>query len=661
MGSGFRRFGFALPLVIAFMGCAHVDPDREVLRSLRVEGNDSLSSSAIEERLALDETPSWPWAEPRYFDSGTLVGDRRRLLRFYQANGFYDARVRSRLNRKDNGVHVTFIVNEGQPTLVSTMDFVGLDELPADVRRSLLSPPKALSEGERISEEAYDRLRSELVQRLRNHGYADAVVIGEVSVDPENHQATVHLLVEPGQRLRFGRVVVSGAVNVPRARILERVVRAIPPGSRYSDTRLEEAQTELFDMGVFGGVRVSRGPTDESTGTVPVVVSVSEAPFQTIRAGAGAGLDPQRYEARVSAEYEHRNFLGGLRTLRFENRLGYAILSSEFGEIADQGIVGSSAIDLTQPRLFRNVDGNIRIEYEHGLEVAYGYDVISGRLGFPIRLHRSLTFTPSYNLQRFWLQPTDGGVQGDEGNCQLEQGDCVLAYLEERLAWDRRNHPLETRSGWYAALALQQGRSWLGSQSTYDRLLAETRFYVPLPASMVLALRLQAGALYPEGPSPIMVRFYEGGGNSVRSFGTRRLAPQDLRKGVVLNEQGQVVEKSGKTRSLEPKHTVPIGGDALIEATAELRTPIVGDLGAAFFVDAGNVSRFSGDGPNGFEELFPPNVAVGLGLRYRTPFGPIRLDAAYRVVSNLPCVATDCNVKVPESPFALHFAIGEAF
>lgn len=666
-GSGVRLMVLALALAVT-SGCAHVDPQREVLRTVEIEGNDHLSTSGIEEKLALAETPRWPWADPEYFDAGTLAGDRRRLLRWYQANGFYEARVRSRVKRDDEGVDVTFLVTEGDPAVVSAVAIEGLDELPPQVRDAVLAQPLAVRQGERITEADYDRAREELAQRLRDRGYADAAVTGGVQVDLAQKAAQVRLSVVPGRSLAFGRVVISGNVKVPRATILETVRRVIPQGAAYTDGAMADAQVALFDLGVFGAVRVGRGPTDEKKGTVPVVVAVREAPFQTVRTGVGGGLDPRRYEARATGEYTNRNFLGGLRTLRFENRLGYALVNNELGDVADHGVVGSSALDFTQPDLLRGIDANVRVEYEHGLELAYGFDAVRGKLGFPIRLHHSLTFTPSYNLQRFWLEPTAGTVPETGGNCQLEQGDCVLAFLEERLAWDRRDNPIDTSSGFYSALALQQGRSWLGSQSSYDRVLAEARYYAPLPARMVLALRLEGGALFPQdGGSPIMERFYSGGGNSLRAFGTRRLSPQELRKGVSLDGDRVVTARDGSgaptaTRALTASDTVPIGGDALLEATAELRAPIWGDLGLALFVDAGNVSRYAASGPQGFQDLLKPNVGVGLGLRYKTPFGPVRLDAGYRVISNLPCVVTACETAtVPESPFALHFAIGEAF
>lgn len=632
-------------LVGLLAACAHAEPGREVLASLEIEGNESIPAGEIEQRLALTETSRWPWEEPSYFDEGTLTGDRRRLLRFYQASGFYEARVRSRVRREDGEVHVTFVVEEGPPTHLASLTLRGLENLPPELRREVERQPLPLRQGDRISEAAWDATLAELERRLRERGYADAAATGTVEVDVEKRQATASIEVTPGPRVPFGRVVITGTVDIPRQTVLREVRRAIPEGSLYSDRRIAEAEANLLAMGVFGGVRVSRGPIDPATESVPLVVSVQEAPFQTLRAGVGAGIDSTRYSARLSADYTHRNFFGGLRTLRFENVLGWADLRGS----EERGLVGSSAVDLLQPELAPRLDGNVRVEYQHDLDPAFRYDAVKGRIGFPWKIHRTLVVTPSYNVQRFWLEAfteTDGATSG---NCQLEQGDCVLAFLEERIAWDRRDNPVDATRGWYASLSFQQGRPWLGSESSFDRILGELRWYQPLPWSWVLALRVEGGILYPhDGSSPIMQRFVAGGGTSVRSFTNARLSPQQLEK------------PDGDVRNT--RDTVPIGGDALLEGSAELRLPLVGDLGLALFVDAGNVARIADDA--GLTELLRPNVAVGTGLRYRTPFGPVRLDAGYRVVENLPCIVemgrcTD--VEIPDPPFALHFSIGQAF
>lgn len=680
-----RRLSPALLLLPLLLGaCAHVGKGQTVLEDMEVQGNERFSEAEIEERLALAETPDWPWADPQYFDRGTLAGDRRRLLRFYRAKGHYDARVKSRVIPAGDRVDVVFVVDEGPPTVVEEVAIRGLEELPADVRAAIRRPPLPLERGVPVDEDLWDETKAEVARRLRNAGYADATVTGTVEVDEANRKAWATVEAKPGPRLSFGRLVIVGAVRVPRDTIRETVEASLRKGRRYDETRIASAQQALFDLGVFGGVRVSRGPTDEQTGTVPVIVALRESPFRTLRVGGGAGIDPVRQEARATAEFTHRNFLGGLRKLTFENRFGYAFLAQDaplkFLAPEKQGVVGTSTLDLLQPNLWaRRVDGNLRLEYERGLEEAYSFDAIKGRIGFPVRLTRHLTFTPSMNLQLYQVLETETGGLALSGRPELSadcnsqvggRGDasdpCILSYLEERLAWDRRDDPIRTTRGFYAALAVQQGTSTLGSKFDYHGALTDLRVFFPLPHRSVLAFRLKGGLLFPkEGQvSPIMERFYGGGGSGVRSFGTRRLSPQAIRagscqrttaEGVVLDVAGC----AGEDGLVSSEDTVAVGGDGLLEGTAEVRVPVWGELGAVAFVDAGNVARHV---PDDLDLLGSPTVAVGGGLRYHTLFGPVRFDVGYRVAGDPPRVwAADASYPVDESPFSLHFSIGEAF
>ena len=153
-------------------------------------------------------------------------------------------------------------------------------------------------------------------------------------------------------------------------------------------------------------------------------------------------------------------------------------------------------------------------------------------------------------------------------------------------------------------------------------LLLEARHYQQLWWEVILATRLKVGAIEPYGASdevPFNVRFFAGGPDSVRGFALNRLGP------VSSNDK-------------------PIGGRSLIEGSAELRFPIVGDLGGVVFVDGGNI----------FRDAFPSHLslryAVGPGVRYNTPIGPIRLDVGFIVD------------RRPGDNFGrVEFSIGQAF
>lgn len=669
----------ALVLLAACGACAHVDPEREVLDSVRFEGNRSFADDELLDHLALVPTSPWPWADPQYFDRGTLAGDRRRLLRFYRASGFYEAKVRSQVTTDGRSVRVRIAVEEGPPTLVRKVDVEGVAGLPEDLRRELRLSDLPLEPGRRITEDAYDAALAELRTRLRERGHGDAAATGEVRVDVAAHAADVKLVVVPGPRLRFGRVIVVGAVEVPRAAIEEQASSEIESGSEYRESALARARSAVYEMNVFGAVAVRRGPTDPETGTVPVVIEVSEAPLHTLRAGGGASFEPRRQEVRAIGEYEDRDFLGNLRVLRFQNRLGYAFLCPTgsglfdsatgllcFQDPGDQGVVGASSLDLTQPALFGpRVSGVVGIQYERQRDLSYEVgDFVRGRVGLPVRIARNLQLVPSYNVERSFYRSQPEQQEGLICNAPTGGAGCAvtLSRLEESLVWDGRDDPILTTRGAYAALTLGQSGGPLGGNFDYDGVLADVRTYHPLGRRLVLAFRLLGGLLVPRsGDTPITQRFFAGGGSSLRSYGLQAFSPSAFVDDACGDGSGSAADLVARAACLsgDPVTTVPVGGNQMVAGSAELRARVWGDFGLVGFADVASVQA------RAFDPL-RPSLALGGGLRYATPFGPVRLDVGVNVLGDPPVVTgvvNGRNVSVPidEPSFALHFSVGEAF
>jgi translocation and assembly module TamA len=669
----------ALVLVLLLTACAHADPDRQVMGGLSISGNDAFSDGEIERHLALVPTSPWPWADPQYFDRGTLAGDERRLLRFYRSQGFYDARAEARVVEGPDRTDVRFVVVEGQPSRVRSLSVSGLEDLPPDVRRALDLGDLPLASGARITEDEYEATKTALRDRLRERGYGDAVVTGEVRVDPQAHAADVVLRAAPGPLLHFGKLRIAGSVHVPSSTIRETVTDELAPGAVYRESALAAARNGVFGMNVFKAVAVDRGPASPATNEVPINVRVAESPLHGIRAGGGAAFEPQRQELRILGDYEDRDFLGGLRLLRFQNRLGYAYLCPTgsglfnsttgllcFQDPSGQGVVGSTALDLTQPRLLGpRVAGNVRVEYERQRDLTYEVaDFVRGRLGFPIRLSGRLAFVPSYNVERSFYRRQP--LEQDRLICNAPTGGqgcaVTLSRLEESLVWDGRDSIQETTRGRWASLSLSQGGGILGGNFAYTGLLADVRSYHPLSERLVLALRVLGGVLLPHAgeSTPITQRFFAGG-NSLRSYGARAFGPAAFVNGACGNGSGSPSDLDARRACLsgDPSTTVPVGGNQIAGGSAELRLRVWGDFALVGFADVASVQPDPGD-------RLRPSLALGGGLRYATDFGPVRLDVGARVLGAPPEVTGTVNgrpvtVPVDEPPFAVHFSIGEAF
>ncbi len=652
----------ALAFALGAAGClrARGSAEEPVVVGFRIEGVHAVDADALKARLATQGSGRFAWDQAWRLDPDALAVDRRRIEAYYRERGYYEARVEDvKVVPAGRGrVEVTMRVVEGRPVRVAKVTVNGFEGAPEAQQRMGRLP---LQPGEVFSEAAYDRARNAIFSALHSNGWADGVVAQRAIVDPDAAIAEVTYDVEPGPRWKFGPIFIAGTSVLPRDRIREQVLGALKPGEWFDDSRLAQAQERVFALGVFGAVRITRSKPEPERGIIPLVVAVREAPFRTLRAGPGLGFQAIRWDAHAVFGWQHRNFLGEMRRVGTEASLGYAWLPNPFSP-TKQGTVGLLAFEFAQPGAFtRYVDTSARLELEKGLEQAYDFYSERLKLGLPLRLASRWTLVPSYNLEVYELsnygaQLFEPGVpQGGRSLENCRGSVCLLTYLEQRVAWDGRDNPVNTRRGLYAAFAVQEGFDVGTYGYQYLRFLPELRFFWPLGTGTVLATRARVGALVPvheQGDPPIVARFTAGGPLSMRGYYTRRLA------------------KMVRQRN----DWVPVGGNGLADGTVELRFDVTGNVGAALFLDAGNVSDASAV-PSTWQTALDPTLlqwAAGLGLRYRTPFGPLRLDVAARLPERLGTLSSASFPSVPyttwpdgtphrEPIVAIHFSLGEAF
>jgi translocation and assembly module TamA len=660
---------------LALGGCAatnaSLSPEDEavgpIIDELELVGVKQVDSGDLKKHILTSASflEGLPWVgETQRFDPNTWQADLRRVERYYQARGFYQARVEGDEvipTGKDN-VKLRVRIDEGAPTLLSELRVEGLDALPADLREKVLAKlPLAL--GKVFLEEHWLEEKAQLAQRLREGGYAEAAVTGEVQVDLATRTAKVRLVAAPGVRYRFGKVVVATDANaqVAAARIIERVSGAATPGDWYNEAALAEAQARVFQFGVFSAVKVNRGAPDREEGTVPIVVDVREAPFHSRRIGVGLGIEQTRQEARVTGEYTDRNFFGGLRRYTLRGKVGYAflpdVLAVANGSASSKsGVIADLTNEFEQPWLLGpDVSLQASLELKSGLEPAYNFQGGGVRLGVPWRPRRDLTVFPSYNFDLYFLSgPALLGGQSPAVTFGCPS-PCIVSYLEQTIEYDRRDDRTEPRSGYYLALSLQEGGGPLQGAFTYLKIQPDVRGYVSFGEDRLttVAARLKLGTLLAQGgQSPIVSRFFSGGAQ-MRGFNTRRLSP--------LMAVANAEDGLAATTGLRPGATLPVGGDGLFEASVELRQRVFGDFVVAVFADSGFVTSSS----LSFTSLdyYARNLllAAGFGLRYLTAFGPIRLDLAHRLPLGPPLpVGMPANGGVDYPTYGSCFGLGSA-
>jgi translocation and assembly module TamA len=622
-----------------------------VVVSVDLVGVKAVDEDELRDKLATKASDRVPWGEARRLDPDALAFDRRRVAAFYKERGYYRAAVEDVevLPKGEGRVRVVLRVREGEPVRVARVDVEGLDSAPeARARVGRLS----LAKGQVFTWAAFDAARAQLQAALGASGYATGKVTPSAVVRGAEGTADVTYRVEAGPRYRFGAISVSGTEAVPEGKVAARAARLATPGEWFDERQLDQIQPRVFELGVFSGVRVSRGTPDPERGELPVAVTVREAPFRTLRLGPGIGFEPSRWEVLAQASWTHRNWLGDLRRLRLDARGGYAWIPDPYQPIR-KGVVGTLGAEFTQPGVLfgDRVDFTTRVELEKGLEQAYGTTSQKFRLGTPFRPAARWTIVPSYNLEIYQLRD----FVGDPASLPVEncpQELCVLSYLEQRVTWDQRDHPLLTTEGFYLALSLQEGFPTFGKGYVYLRVLPEARYFRSLGRGAVLAARARFGALMPvneTGPAPVVALFTAGGAASMRGYGSERLSP--------------MVEQDGTW--------VPTGGNGLVEGSLEVRKTLAGSLVGALFLDAGNVSTASGT-PSQWREVLDVSklqYALGVGVRYRTSVGPLRADFAVRLPNDLgngvpfeerfPAVPGDSGHREPIA--VVHIALGEAF
>lgn len=662
-------------------------------------GKPPFDGSRIPVRLWYSPFDPWP-----VFDQHVFQRDLERIERFYRARGFYDAKVMSsrvlpaaaaesdRFDaeappcedaKKKRGcpARVEIRVSEGEPVLVESIDLDGGDRLGDDIKKRVRRRAR-LQIGKRFDEAFYEALKEDLRDELRREGYACASVSGSVRLDPEARAAAVSVAADRGPLSRIATIAIE-IDGESRFEIPTKTIRAaadLKIGNRYSPRDLADAQQSVYALGGFSSVEVIADPRrDESkkcSGEIDVTIKVR--PGRVFHYGVGGGVqsgtfhdqgttDVSQWDIHLLAFVEHRNFLGGLRRLRIEER-PKIVFQDLFPIPRDIAPGNDLRIEFRQPAFLEarttltmgsrwdvGPDPIQRSVYRHELDTfaMVSRSFLSGRLLVQAGLRS--------NLYRVIERYTPEAIQ-------YRTSPYHLMLFEQRIQLDLRDDARKTTRGAFFQLGLQEAGFILPSSWDYIRLTPEARGYIPLPLGLVLAGKFGLGmtfirraddsldpASYHLGPTGYRLR--GGGPTSHRGF-----------------LPGTLGERSEHIPGASPNHVyLDIdGGTRRWEASIELRSQIARDLGIVIFSDMGDVSRPVYDPRTErveearfrFDRI---HLAVGIGFRYFTLVGPIRLDLGILVPGaqivgepdgHLPNALHLRNLRVPGT---LILSLGEAF
>lgn len=441
-----------------------------------------------------------------------------------------------------------------------------------------------------------------IVRALKEEGRPLAKVTGrEVVADHDTSTLDITLEVSAGPIAGYGDTVVNGTEEVERD--FTAYMTGLRRGQRYSPEEIDEARERLLGLEVFNSVTVKEAETLDAEGNIPIEVEVSERKFRYFGAGATAsnteGLGLEGY-------WGHRNLFGRAEKLRVEGSIS-GIGSNEIGELnynagvmfEKPGVVGPASKFYT----------NIKTIYEH--PDAYDRFSTKGAVGLSYELTTRQTVSAEFGLDYSKITDSYG------------KNDYLIASVPLQYVYDNRDNRLNPTRG-FRVLAFAEPSYDILNGATFVKLKGEGSAYQSLDSAgrFVLAGRASIGSILGvSAPQDVPAdrRFYAGGGGSVRGYAYQGIGPKDA--------DGQ-----------------PTGGLSFFETSAEMRIALTDTIGIVPFVDAGMVSN------EHFPDFSDLKVGAGIGLRYLTPFGPLRIDAAVPL-----------NPDPDDPDFGIYAGIGQAF
>jgi len=646
-----------LTLLVAVFAAAPLAAQQEqqrVVRGLSFEGNHALDDYTLSSAIATTNSSAFatkwflrwiPWlGEKRYFNELEFRRDVIRLLLLYRQSGYMHAVVDTLVRREGRDVYVKFRIYEGDPVRLAALDILGLDSI-LDVRRLKRDLP--LQVGDAFNRALFQASADTIVSRLKNIGYPYADVLRNYDVDVAALRAVATLEALPGPRRRVGQVLITGAEKVDTGTI--RRMLSVKVGDWFRQDQLYLTQRDLYGLGMFRSVNVVLADTTPPPGdSVGVVVRVAEAPRHRIRVGAGyASLDC----FRVQGGWTAYDFFGGARSLDLTGQLskigvGYPTDANFKRNVCgflrddDQSDTANynATVTLRQPAfLSPRHTASFAVFAERRSEFkAYTRQAVGANVAVTFNARRDVPLTVGYGY-------SVGRTAADPAvYCQrfLLCNESDQAFLANRRPFGavtisgvraRVNSVLDPSVGSVTQVTLVHASRYVLSDTLYEfnRGELEISKYYPLSRRSVLAWRIRGGTILPQRLSllgqsvkfvPPDQRFYAGGPNSVRGYARNELGPR------VYVTDSIIVQ--GTDTTLRNLHASPTGGNTVVTANLELRvpTPIFPDrVRLGLFVDVGQVWE-RGDTLTAVSGL---RVTPGLGLRFITPLGPVRLDAAY--------------------------------
>jgi outer membrane protein assembly complex protein YaeT len=628
------------------------------------QGNEYFDSDLLRERMQVQ--PASLLLPHGRFSQSLIASDLESIEILYRNNGFAGVKVGAEQQddyRGDTGhLRVLIHVEEGPQTRVASFSIEGNHNVSTDVVRSMVDT----TEDQPFSESNIASDRDNVTNYYFNNGFPNVQFEANyrtVSHDPPRVALTYK--ITEGRQIFVDNAFLSG-LEFTRPYVANREVQ-VHKGDPLSQAEMLDTQRRLYDLGIFNQVDAAIQNPDGEDDHKNVLFQVEEAKRYTFNYGFGleidSGSDPGQsnqpqggvgVSPRVSFDVTRLNFLGLDHTMLFKSR---------YGRLQKLALFSYEA-----PRLFRRENWKLILTtfYDNTRDVrTFTGDRLEGSLQAEQKYSRITTLIYGISYRRVKVDPRTLHI--DPNLIPLLSQPVRVGIPSFTIIRDKRDDPLDARKGNYTTFNFGVSAPVFGSQSSFNRLLTtNATYHLFYKKRLVFARSTKIGFQEPFGTGsqaiiPLPERFYGGGANSHRGFALNQAGPRDLETGF------------------------PIGGNALFLNQLELRLPpftlpyLGQDLSPVLFHDMGNVFNSAGDFFPGLVRFEQKNLsscktlgvlpacdfsynaqAVGAGLRYKTPIGPVRVDVGYNL-NPTKFTIPDQNRVDSLKHFNFFFSLGQTF
>ena len=554
------------------------------------------------------------------FSDSYAKRDVEAIKALYADSGFRDTKVTvstiENYKGRKGDVAVTFNIDEGPQYLVSSIQVNGL-YIPNG--KSVLKQLASI-EGEPFSETNMAMDREFIVHAAESAGYPNATLTFHATPDMGEHRVAVVYDVQQGAFQNIRAVVISG-MRITKQRFIQRAI-LLKEGDPLSWTKMGAMQQQLYDLGVFDKVDMAIQNPDGDLPDKYVLFHLTEGKRYNMAIGVGAqiarlggsstSLDyptgTTGFAPNFDFELSRLNLWGLGQSVNFKAR--YSTLDRRI------------SINYLAPR-YRDVAGrniSVTLLYDNTRDVlTYNATTYQATLQYSQKLSKPSTLLIRYTWRDSVVDQST--LKINPLLIPLYSQPSHVAELGATLVQDRRDNPTNARRGIYNSLDVDVAQTYFGGDKNFLRVLGRNSYYHSF-GNYTLASNTEFGVIHafnlapgfiPSTYIPLPERFYGGGQTTDRGFPYFQAGPRD------------------------PLTGFPIGGNALLFHSTELRFPLIGDdIGGVIFHDMGNV--YTGLSylsfrvhQNGLEDFNYMVHAVGFGVTYRTPLGPIRVDLAYSI------------------------------